>query len=230
MTDIAAALHANPYPGRVLLLARTGDGQLVAGYALTGRSPSSKAREMVVHDGEIVVRPVGAQGHDRLRHYVAAQAGPELTVFGNGEQVGEVFARLGTGLAPPLALDGVGYEPDPPIFTPRITAVVDRRDGTAWLGAARRSGGRRDGADVTVTTVRDLAVGDLVLLSTYRSDGESIQTAPHHVDLRTGAADAAALLDEVYAALDPRFAVAVTTFTPLGGVHDAVVLHAGVPR
>jgi IMP cyclohydrolase len=43
------------------------------------------------------------------------------------------------------------------------------------------------------------------LLSTYESDGTTVTTARHHLDLTTGAADAAALLDELWSALDPRF-------------------------
>jgi IMP cyclohydrolase len=71
-------------------------------------------------------------------------------VFGNGEQVGEVAIRLAKGLPPAVALADLSYEPDPPIYTPRITAVVDRGQGHAWLGAARRSGGRREAADTAV--------------------------------------------------------------------------------
>lgn len=229
MTDIATALRANRYPGRLLVLARTADGELVAGYALTGRSRSSKDREMVMAGGRLVVRAIGDQGHDALRHYAAAQAGDGVTVFGNGSQVGEVHARLAGGAPPAVALDDLRYEPDPPIFTPRITAVVDQADGTAWLGAARRPAGRRESADITVTVVRDLAVGDAVLLSTYVSDGDTVRTAPHHLDLETTATDATALCAEIAWALDPRFAVAVTTFTPLDGLADVIVRPAAEP-
>ena len=128
-------------PGRVVRLARPHDGQLLAAYALTGRSPSSKARAIRLSRGRLVVSPCGPQPHDRLRHYIAAEADARYTVFGNGEQVSDVFARLSGGLAPWFALERVAYEPDSPIYTPRITAVVDRHDGAIWLGAARRSGG-----------------------------------------------------------------------------------------
>ncbi|MHB8488759.1 MAG: IMP cyclohydrolase [Candidatus Dormibacteria bacterium] len=224
MTDLAGALRANPYPGRVVLLARPHDGQLLAAYALTGRSPSSKARSIRLSRGRLVVSPCGPQPHDRLRHYIAGQADARYTVFGNGEQVSDVFARLSGGFAPWFALDRVAYEPDSPIYTPRITAVVDRHDGAIWLGASRRSGGNHEGADISITAIGDLARGDIVMLSTYFSDGESVEPARHHIDLRTDASDSERLIEELLAAFDPRFLVSLSVFPPLHGLAEAVIV------
>ncbi|WP_051742395.1 IMP cyclohydrolase [Streptomyces xylophagus] len=223
MTSILEALQHNPYPGRLILLARTLDGELTAGYALTGRSDSSRARRIESTEaGETAVVPVGAQNHDALRHYIAATADERWTVYGNGEQVAEVAGRLVKGLAPSSALEELSYEPDPPIYTPRITAVVDRIDGRAWFGATRRPEGERESADTVVASLGALAVGQAVLLSTYESDGEHVSTSRRHLDLSTSAQDAAALLAEVWAALDPRFLVAATAFAPLRGVRGAI--------
>jgi IMP cyclohydrolase len=222
MTGIAEHLNANPYPGRLIILARTGDGVLNGGYALTGRSASSRARRFDSRPGELRVVPTVEADHDALRHYVAATCTDVWTVYGNGEQVGEVADRLARNLAPSVALEALAYEPDSPIFTPRITAVVHRSTGQAWFGAARHARSARTSADCTTVAVGELAPGDAVLLSTYDSDGEQILTAPCHHDLRTTAADAAALLDELWSALDPRFAVAATVFSP----QDDVLGHA----
>ena len=151
MPSILEALRDNPYPGRLILLARTLNGELTGGYALTGRSEASRARRMeLTASGELAVVPVGATSHDSLRHYVAATADERWTVYGNGEQVAEVAARLAKGLAPGSALEDLSYEPDPPICTPRITAVVDRAGHRAWFGAARRPEDERETADTTV--------------------------------------------------------------------------------
>ena len=219
MTTILEALGDNPYPGRLILLARTLNGELAAGYALTGRSEASRARRLEhTASGELAVVPVDATGHDSLRHYVAATADERWTVYGNGEQVTEVAARLAKGLAPSSALEDLSYEPDPPICTPRITAVVDRAGHRSWFGAARRAEGGRESADTTVVAVGDLAPGQAVMLSTYRSDGDTVPTSRRHLDLGTAAQDTDALLAELWAALDPRFRVAATTFAPITGV------------
>lgn len=219
MTDLVDALAGNPYPGRVLILARTADAELSAVYALSGRSESSKRRRLgQVSADELRVLAVDDREHDSLRHYTAGHSDERWTVLGNGEQVSDVFRRLGDGMPPALALDDLSYEPDPPIFTPRITAVVDRQDGTAWLGAARRSLGTRETADITVLTVRGLEPGDAVLLSTYDSDGVDLRIAPAVRDVTTGARTGAELLDTAWAALLPQFRVAAALICPVDGV------------
>ena len=224
MTSIQDALAANPYPGRLIVLARTLDGRLAAAYALTGRSESSKARRLEPSpEGDLAAVPVGDQAHDALRHYAAATADEQWTVYGNGEQVSQVAARLAAGSPPGSALEELGYEPDPPIFTPRITAVVDRTAGRAWFGAARRAGGAYESADTVVVRLGELVPGQAALLSTYESDGQRVATSRRHLHLRTSAGSCEALLAELWSALDPRFRVAATAFEPLVGVAGAVV-------
>jgi IMP cyclohydrolase len=207
-----------PYPGRVLVLARTGDGSAAAVYALTGRSPSSRRRRFdQASPAELRVVALDPGDHDNLRHYTAALSDSQWTVLGNGEQVGMVFDRLFAGSPPAVALDDLSYEPDPPIHTPRITAVVSKHDGTIWLGAARRPAGARTAADITVTTVREMAVSDALMISTYDSDGTSVAVSATVTDLTTDAATPGALLDEVWSALDPAYRVAAALLTPLTG-------------
>ncbi|MFD5070202.1 IMP cyclohydrolase [Streptomyces sp. NPDC058369] len=223
MKHLGEALRANRYPGRLVVLCRTHDDVLTAAYALTGRSEASRARRMEGSAaGELAVVPVGAQDNDALRHYVAACVAGPWTVYGNGEQVAEVAARLTGGQSPAEALHGLEYEPDPPIFTPRITVVVERADGKAWLGAARRPGNGRESTDTTVTALGRLPIGHGVLLSTYESDGQQVATARHHLDVLVDAGDAGQLLDEVWQALDPGFLVAATAFAPQDGVEGEV--------
>lgn len=215
-----------PYPGRVIVVARTGDGTLAGVYALTGRSPSSRRRRITQPSPvELLVSPVDDSEHDSLRHYAAALSDDRWTVFGNGEQVGTVFDRLFAGEPPAVALDDLSYEPDPPIYTPRITAVVSRCSGTVWLGAARRASGARTRADVTVTTVREMSVSDALMISTYRSDGTSVAVAATVTDGTTSAATPAGLLDEVWACLDPAYRVAAALLSPMSGA-AATLRHA----
>jgi hypothetical protein len=74
MTEIGKALAANPYPGRVLVLARTADGELAGIYALTGRSESSKRRRgSPRREGQVRRRPPKwwpAGDRDRHRGHV----------------------------------------------------------------------------------------------------------------------------------------------------------------
>lgn len=225
MGPLHRVLAGNRYPGRGVLWVRTGDGALCGGYFLTGRSAASKARVLRRGDGELSVVPTGGSGHDPLRHYVAARERGGRLVFGNGEQVAVVAGRLDEGRTPAEALAGLEYEPDPPVFTPRITVAADPAPGRgAWFGAARRSRGGRTAADVLTLAVRDLAAGDAVMMTTYCSDGQDIATGEPFLEARTAAADRDELLDEVWGALAPEFRVAAAVFEP-GRLSDAAIRH-----
>lgn len=218
-------VQANRYPGRGVIWARTLDGVMCGGYFLTGRSPASRARVLRVSGTEILVGPTGQTAYDPLRHYVAATESGGWLVFGNGEQVVTVADRLQEGQPPATALDGLDYEPDPPIFTPRITVIVNLGSPKdAWFGAARRSSSGRSATNLLTVSVRDLAPGDVVLMTTYVSDGQHVVTGEPFLEASTKAADQHELLDELWQALDPQLRVAAATFTP-GGLTRAALLH-----
>ncbi|MFF2022792.1 IMP cyclohydrolase [Streptomyces sp. NPDC058171] len=225
MDQVHEVVAGNRYPGRGVLWARTLGGALCGGYFLTGRSTASKARAVRRGEGELIVSPTGESQHDPLRHYVAARERGGWLVFGNGEQVAVVSDRLQEAQSPVEALGGLEYEPDPPIFTPRITVVADLRSGReAWFGAARRSRSGRTAADVMTLAVRDLEPGDAVLMTTYRSDGHAVATGEPFHEVRTRAADRDELLEELWGALDPELRVAVAVFEP-GRLADAAIRH-----
>ncbi|GAA1961457.1 IMP cyclohydrolase [Kitasatospora viridis] len=215
MDELGAVLAANQYPGRGVLWGRTGDGAVVGAYFLTGRSPASKARELRRVDGELVVAATGTGEHDHLRHYTAVRHGGELLVYGNGEQVATVAGRLDQGAAPAAALDGLDYEPDPPIFTPRLTVVADGRGtGRAWFGAARRSAGGRSVTDRLQLQVSAPDPGEAVLMTTYQYDGTELRTGAPFVEVRLEAADQQQLLSAIWDALPAQLRVAATVFAP----------------
>ena len=216
MERLNEVLAANHYPGRGVLWCRTTDGSTLGGYFLTGRSAASQARTLRrTPTGELVVAPSDVRAHDQLRHYVAARRAGDWLVYGNGEQVATVAERLVDGQPPQSALDGLDYEPDPPLFTPRLTVVADSRDaGCAWLGAARRSGGGRVAADRLTLRVGQLAPGEGVLMTTYQSDGQQPATGVPFTEVGTAAEGRAELLAELWSALPPRLRIAAAVFAP----------------
>lgn len=222
-------LRGNRYPGRGVLWCRTGNGQPVGGYFLTGRTAASKARTLrPTPEGHLAVRPAGdTPGHDSLRHYVAArQVGGGRVVFGNGEQVDTVADRLEAGLGAADALDGLDYEPDPPLHTPRLTVVADTHPaGPAWFGAARHSASGRAATDRLTLRVSGLEPGEGVLMTTYRSDGTEVATGAPFTEVRVTAPNRAELLDIVWSSLTPELRVAAATFTP-ESLADAAIRHA----
>jgi IMP cyclohydrolase len=222
-------LRGNRYPGRGVLWCRTGDGKPAGGYFLTGRSAASKARALrLTPEGHLAVGPAGdTPGHDSLRHYVAARrVGGGRVVFGNGDQVDTVADRLEAGQGAADALGGLDYEPDPPIFTPRLTVVADTHPaGPAWFGAARHSASGRTATDRLTLRVSGLEPGEGVLMTTYRSDGTEIATGPPFTEVRVTAPNRAELLDIVWSSLAPELRVAAAAFAP-EDLAGAAVRHA----
>jgi len=224
--QVRDVMAGNRYPGRGVMWARTLSGTMCGAYFLTGRSPASRSRVLLRGDNELIVSPAGERTHDPLRHYVAARERGGWLVFGNGEQVAVVSDRLRESGRPAEAMGGLEYEPDPPIFTPRITVAADLRSGReAWFGAARRSRGGRTSADGLTLVVRDLAPGDAVLVTTYRSDGRQVATGEPFLEARTGAGGKRELLAEIWGALAPEFRVAAAVFEP-GRLADAAIATA----
>ncbi|MBO0701833.1 MAG: hypothetical protein J2P38_02795 [Candidatus Dormibacteraeota bacterium] len=224
MATLLDHLHDNPYPGRGIVWARLPDGSWCAAYLLTGRSDASRRREIRLGPhGELEVVPTDAVQDDDLRHYAAALESGTWLVWGNGRQVATVGDRLDRGTVPVVALQDLEYEPDPPILTARITAIVDGGDPTrAWFGIARRPLSPRTAGVVVTATVPDLAPGDAILVTTYRSDGTTVEPAEVYLEGTTEAANPAELTDQLWAALAPERRVAVAAFRP-GGLREAVI-------
>ncbi len=224
MATLLEHLHQNAYPGRGIVWSRLRDGSWCASYFLTGRSEASRRREIRLGEhGDLEVVPLDPVQEDDLRHYAAAVESDTWLVYGNGRQVATVAERLAGGAPPVVALQDIEYEPDPPILTARITAIIDRRDPSrAWFGVARRPLSDRDAGVAITVSVRDLAPGDAVLVTTYRSDGTAIEPAEVYQEGSTEAADPAELTDQLWAALAPERRVAVATFRP-GWLREAVI-------
>jgi IMP cyclohydrolase len=227
MTGLQTLLASNPYPGRGVLCARTRFGAVCGGYFLTGRSAASKDRALRVDGDELVVGPITPAKHDPLRYYTAALSTAGWLVFGNGEQVAQVTERLRKGASAVDSLGGLEYEPDPPIRTSRITALLSRDGGrTAVLGAARPSRGSRMSANVMTLTVQDLEPGEAVLMTTYHSDGQAVLTATPFEETTITAHDGTELLEEIWSALNPEFRIAAAVLDPGQGPAGAVLRSA----
>lgn len=227
MTDLTGLLAGNRYPGRGVLCARTLAGDVYGAYFLTGRSAASRERTLLPRGDELVVAPAAATEHDALRHYVAARRTADWLVFGNGEQVSTVADRLDAGASAADSLGDLSYEPDPPILTSRITALLGvRAPHPVVFGAARPSRSSRTGANVMTLATDELAPGDAVLLTTYVSDGVDVATAPPYTEAHTGARSAAELLDEVWSSLSADHRIAAAVLDPAEGPAGALLRSA----
>jgi IMP cyclohydrolase len=208
-------LASRPYPGRGILVARTGDGALCFAYLVTGRSASSRARELrVAPNGDVAVADTSGSGEaDALRHYVALAQRGDWVVLGNGDHVEPLATALAAGEQVSTAWAAHTFEPDPPIFTPRIwlARYVDGTRPACLMGYVRRSGRGDGGADRVAWAFDELSAHSGVLMTTYAGTVTDVVPSLAPVEVTIAATDADDLLDEVWDGLAPQLRVAALT-------------------
>jgi hypothetical protein len=201
------------YPGRGLAIGRDVDGVPFFSYWLTGRSPASQARELVVHDREIVVRDTSGGPLDDLRHYTAATRGDDWVIVGNGTQVSDLTALRPQQPDLQVALRTLTYEPDPPIRTPRITAtatIAGTELTEAVIGSARPYDGAPELTEHPSLYTARIAPRTALTTTTY--SGTTTNVIPNGLPRTVAIAGTwTSITDTLWAALDPALRVAIIT-------------------
>ena len=169
------ALRQMEYPGRVIVLGRDPSDECdVVVYAVTGRSPSSQARLLEQDGNAIVTKPTDPEvlktGNPDLLVYPAVCFGGRLAVS-NGKQTEDV-ARAEADhpvVALEAGLRNWSFEPDAPIFTPRISGIL-WPDGRAALSLIKRAG---DGTPRRLYFEFILRPGHAEMIATYAGPNQN---------------------------------------------------------
>jgi hypothetical protein len=124
--NFRAHLKDNPYPGRGLVLGRSGEDTWVIIYWIMGRSTNSRNRRFVVEGGTLRTEPVDPAlvKDPSLIIYEAMLDLPGTYLVSNGDQTRTMYETLGKGGAVEEALSTREHEPDAPNFTPRINGML----------------------------------------------------------------------------------------------------------
>ena len=206
--DLYDYLKGVDYPGRGILLGESEDGKsaLIA-YFIMGRSVNSRNRVFQT-DGE----RLWTQAFDpsllsdpSLVIYNALRTLGGTTIVTNGDQTDTVYDSLKAGKTFEDALRTRTFEPDPPIYTPRISGVVERggegpRYKLAILKATDHDPAYAQRQFFEYTPKAGLGH----LLHTYRGDGDpvpSFEGEPVPVTLSGGLEE---LAGGIWEALNPE--------------------------
>jgi len=233
--DTTTMLASLEYPGRLIAVGMPPQGGKAAIiYAITGRSPSSQARKLVFRDGGVWVQPTDEatlkQGNVDLLVYPAVLSGQAGLAVSNGKQTADIRDRLRPGVDPVAALAEAlaswDFEPDAPIFTPRISGCLV--GGRAALSVVRRGPAGETLRHYFETVLRP---GEGRLVSTY--EGPNAEPLPafrgEPRPIRLDGSTAAEAAEAAYADLAPApggkdFRVAVAcVFVPLSEPDKAEV-------
>ena len=162
------------YIGRIVCVARTSDGRLCAAYRVSSRMFPN--RTAVVSDAKVSIIPKpGHEGDIMKNPYIAYNCvrivnDGAVAVVTNGSHTDPIAEKIALGSPVRDALAAVSLSMDfekDQYDTPRISAVVDRRDDSAWLAIVRRDG-------LEVRSVKP-APGEYAYIATYE---ENTLTAP----------------------------------------------------
>lgn len=136
------------YVGRIVSVATTRDGRMCAMYRVSSRSFPNRTTVLTHNKVSIVPKP-GHEGDIHKNPYIAYNCiriveDGNVAVVTNGSHTDPIAEKITAGVPPrdamALSLLALDYEKDS-YNTPRIAAVLDRRDGgTAWLGVVRHDG------------------------------------------------------------------------------------------
>jgi IMP cyclohydrolase len=158
------------YPGRIIIIGKSPAGEDVVMYAITGRSPSSQARMLLIDEVEkkIFVKPTDEEtlktGNPDLLVYPAIICGSGIAVS-NGKQTEDVLKCLDADKDPlQVQIDSLvnwEYEPDDPNFTPRISGCIT---SGAALSVLKRA---EDGFVIRNYFKIPMILGKGKLISTY---------------------------------------------------------------
>jgi IMP cyclohydrolase len=204
-------LSKREYPGRIIIAGKDESGEnIVTVYAITGRSPSSQARQIIREKNLIWVKPTDPEilkkGNPDLLIYPALFLSNFIAVS-NGRQTSDIMKHIGEAQGAKAVLSSAlkkwDFEPDPPTFTPRISGCITSHMGSA-LSIIKRA---QDGTSARYTyDIKLNHPGYGKMLATY--SGENRDPLPSYsggpADIPIFGKNAAEYAEAVYESLKPR--------------------------
>lgn len=130
--SLANILGENPYPGRGIVIGRSEDGKkAVTAYFIMGRSVNSRNRVFVTEGEGIRTEAFDPSklSDPSLIIYAPVRVLGDATIVTNGDQTDTVYDLMSQGKTFEEALRTREFEPDGPNYTPRISGIINVKDG-----------------------------------------------------------------------------------------------------
>ena len=170
-------LKDNVYPGRGLAIGRTADGKkAIVCYFIMGRSAGSRNRVFEADGDGLRTRAFDESKlpDPSLYVYRAVRVLGKYTVVTNGDQTDTIYDALAEGRTFADALRTRTFEPDPPIWTPRISGLLTVEDGKM----SYKLGILKNGGDETPLRYfyeyESPRAGEARIIHTYAGDGNPV--------------------------------------------------------
>lgn len=177
--NIGEELKGNAYPGRGIIIGRSGDGKsAVTAYFIMGRSVNSRNR-IFVEDGE----GIRTQAYDpsklsdpSLIIYAPVRVLGNKTIVTNGDQTDTIYNGMDRQLTFEQSLRCREFEPDGPNYTPRISGIMHIEDGgyNYAMSILKSDNGNPESCNRFTFAYENPAAGEGRFIHTYMCDGDPL--------------------------------------------------------
>ena len=191
MLSLETELKGNSYPGRGIVIGKSTDGKYaVTAYFIMGRSENSRNR-VFVEDGE----GIRTQAFDpsklsdpSLIIYAPVRVLGNKTIVTNGDQTDTIYELMDKQQTFEQALRTREFEPDAPNYTPRISGILDVKDGNFHyaMSILKSHHGNPESCDRYTFTYENPTTGDGHFIHTYKCDGNplpSFEGEPERIEI-----------------------------------------------
>ena len=179
MKNLATELSTNAYPGRGIVIGKSADGEsAVTGYFIMGRSENSRNR-VFVEEGEGIRTQAFEPSKlvdPSLIIYAPVRVLGDKTIVTNGDQTDTIYDGLSDGLTFEQSLRSRQFEPDEPNCTPRISGILQVKEGTFnYAMSILKSNNGNPAANNRYTfTYENPVNGEGHFIHTYMHDGNPL--------------------------------------------------------
>ena len=184
-------LSTNAYPGRGIVVGKTPDGKHAAiAYFIMGRSENSRNRVFVTEGEGIRTQAFDPSKLEdpSLIIYAPVRVLGQDTIVTNGDQTDTIYELMEEGSTFEQALLTREFEPDPPNYTPRISAILHIADGgfDYSMSILKSNNGNPDACNRYTFDYESPVAGEGHFIHTYMHDGNplpSFEGEPKWIDI-----------------------------------------------
>ncbi|HWR19698.1 MAG TPA: IMP cyclohydrolase [Clostridia bacterium] len=212
LDHLTELLHKNPYPGRGIALGLSENGDTaVLLYFIMGRSEFSRNRAFYKADNDLLIRVLHKEKLTdvSLILYTPIRTLHDTVIVTNGDQTDTVFEVLKSGGSFEEALMRRTFEPDAPHFTPRISGLMQFKEGLSYKLSILKSGDGHGGSTFRQFFSYEPQKGMGHFIHTYQGDADpliSFAGEPCAIHIPT---DLNAFAEDVWSALHPHNKIAM---------------------
>ncbi len=177
LMDLAADLRQNSYPGRGIVVGKHADGEhAVLAYFIMGRSVNSRNRVFTMVGDEMKTEAFDPSKmvDPSLIIYYPVRVWNDYTIVTNGDQTDTIYDFVKNGQSFEAALRTRTFEPDPDNYTPRISAILDRKTGNYKLSILKSAHNNPASTRRYFFEYESPLAGEAHFIHTYDCDGDPI--------------------------------------------------------